>query len=67
MFSASGWAYADGHKGFMEKLVGMGLEAFFSKTLNMCNVRTKKKKFGEDIRNERIQRNQTQREDKKKR
>jgi len=51
----------------MEKLVGMGLEAFFSKTLNMCNVRTKKKKFGEDIRNERIQRNQTQREDKKKR
>ena len=45
---------------FMEKLVVMGLQSVFWKTLYIWKARTKKRKDGEDIRNERIQRNQTQ-------
>jgi len=43
------------------------LQPFFSKALILWKARTKRKKDGEDIRNEKIQRNQTQREDKRKR
>jgi hypothetical protein len=36
-------------KSFMEQLVGMDLQPFFSKALNMWKVRIKKKKKMEEI------------------
>jgi len=46
VFSGSGWAYVDGEqKGFMEKLVGVGMQLFFLKAQNMWKVRTKKKRW----------------------